>query len=123
MLSVSYLDNFRLCLILLEENRHKCVCMCVVLGGLEVGGEGRRWGGLKVARSSPVILRTDSAAAREGICVTLSSRSLIKNGVIMLIGFPVESTGSADVISRKKEKEKGRVLFHYQWHILSIYPK
>lgn len=71
-------------------------------------------GGLKVARSSPVILRTDSAAAREGICVTLSSRSLIKNGVIMLIGFPVESTSLADVISSKKKKKKKILLFHYR---------
>lgn len=59
-------------------------------------------GGLKVARSSAVILRTDSGAAREGICVTLSCCSLIKNGVIMLIGFPGHSSGSSDIISLKK---------------------
>lgn len=80
-------------------------------------------GGLKVARSSAVIQRTDSGAAREGICVTLSPCSLIKNKknrVIMLIGFPVHSPGSADNISpRAREKrtharKHARTEFHWR---------
>lgn len=69
-----------------------CVRVCVFS---RMGGGG----GLKVVRLSC----EESAAAREGICVTLSLRSLIKNAVIMLIGFPAELPGLGDLISPQKK--------------------